>query len=450
VQLAPSHLNDLDSSLGQVWTPESIADLMADWLCPFLKSDSLILDPCSGPLTFYKAFVRRAVNFQEFHSIEIDNRHVQSDSKSISDSRLRQYEGDFFSTLESNIYDVVVMNPPYVRQELLSQDFKKRLQNDFPISKKSNLYAYFLLEAIRRLKVGGHLCAIVYDTLNHSAYGIEVSAYMASIGTLIRAEKMSAPFPGVAVDAEVLLWVKTSEEAYSSGNFKVAANSDDVDYARIDALASVRRGSSFQKRSLLVTSDRDYIRSTPILTRQNTQSLIAQPNAFSVFSALDAESDGALLNSLNSQIGSSEKVLISKLPRAISGQVLFNYFIRSRVRHILNLDQIAASDNFYCSTFGTKEEALLFWVVMNSSQVEQALISASRPQGSGLRKLQLYEYKAVKIPDYRKFSERCIQSLLKIGTLASAEEWPHEKLRFNSTQILKEGLNGHSGASKIR
>jgi hypothetical protein len=80
---------------------------------------------------------------------------------------------------------------------------------------------------------------------------------------------------------------------------------------------------------------------------------------------------------------------------------------------------------------------LVHWVVANSDQNIKNLLTASRMQGSGLRKLQLFEYVNSYFPDYRKFISEDIRIIHEIGYTAIAESWPLEQLKENATKQLR-------------
>ncbi|MEM2474873.1 MAG: N-6 DNA methylase [Thermofilaceae archaeon] len=67
-------------------------------------------------------------------------------------------------------YDVVIMNPPFTRQERIPEDYKKRLLDRFPeyrqyISGRMGLHGYFILLADRFLKDGGRMALVLPATV---------------------------------------------------------------------------------------------------------------------------------------------------------------------------------------------------------------------------------------------------------------------------------------------
>jgi predicted Fe-Mo cluster-binding NifX family protein len=68
-----------------------------------------------------------------------------------------------------------------------------------------------------------------------------------------------------------------------------------------------------------------------------------------------------------------------------------------------------SSDNFYI--LNIKDNELANFSVLNSSFTRLNTLSNSRSQGNGLRKIQLYEFKEVKVIDVKKLSEPTIKKL---------------------------------------
>ncbi|MBX8639736.1 MAG: Eco57I restriction-modification methylase domain-containing protein [Thermoplasmata archaeon] len=67
---------------------------------------------------------------------------------------------------------ILVMNPPYVRQEGIPQARKKYYTDKFGIDRKSDLYAYFFIRALNLVSDDGVLSVITSDKWLETGYGI--------------------------------------------------------------------------------------------------------------------------------------------------------------------------------------------------------------------------------------------------------------------------------------
>lgn len=68
--------------------------------------------------------------------------------------------------------DIVVMNPPYIRQEELDQSRKQYYSSVYSLDKKSDIYVYFILRGLELLSEGGALAAITSDKWLETSYGV--------------------------------------------------------------------------------------------------------------------------------------------------------------------------------------------------------------------------------------------------------------------------------------
>jgi hypothetical protein len=90
----------------------------------------------------------------------------------------RLIAGDFLSRTHTPPPDIIVANPPYIRQEKLPRDYKNRLHQKardcwpaLNVSARSDLYIYFLLQAAAVLAPRGVLTFIIPNGWMDSAYG---------------------------------------------------------------------------------------------------------------------------------------------------------------------------------------------------------------------------------------------------------------------------------------
>jgi type I restriction-modification system DNA methylase subunit len=70
--------------------------------------------------------------------------------------------------------DVVVMNPPYVRQEKINPKAKKHYVEAYSLDRTSDIYAYFMVRALKLLKDGGAAAIISSDKWLEVGYGLKL------------------------------------------------------------------------------------------------------------------------------------------------------------------------------------------------------------------------------------------------------------------------------------
>ena len=70
--------------------------------------------------------------------------------------------------------DIVVMNPPYVRQEAIPEKSKSYYTSKYELGKKSDLYAYFLVRSLQLLSADGVMAVISSDKWLETGYGVSL------------------------------------------------------------------------------------------------------------------------------------------------------------------------------------------------------------------------------------------------------------------------------------
>jgi len=70
-----------------------------------------------------------------------------------------------------SLADIIVMNPPYVRQEKIPKQKKEYYVNNYKLDKTSDLYTYFMVRSLRLLKRGGVATLITSDKWLEVNYG---------------------------------------------------------------------------------------------------------------------------------------------------------------------------------------------------------------------------------------------------------------------------------------
>ncbi len=129
--------------LGQVFTPPNVVDFMLG-LC---RNSGRVLEPSAGNGAFYNELKRRGSNVT---GIEIDGRVAPAGARVM----------DFFNLPESETFDTIVGNPPYVRYQDISAGTRNKLKCPL-FDKRSNLFLFFIEKCIRHLAPGGELIFIV-------------------------------------------------------------------------------------------------------------------------------------------------------------------------------------------------------------------------------------------------------------------------------------------------
>ncbi len=158
---------------GIYYTPPELAKLVADLVVH--DPNSKILDPCFGHGALLFSAYQRLLALdssdprKQLFGCDIlrppDN--VMNLLVPILDKE-NLIEDDFFNLNISNFdskFDVIIMNPPFVRHHLISdaekEQLNKKIIDTINLPKTSDLWAYFIVRSLNYLKPKGSLAAIL-------------------------------------------------------------------------------------------------------------------------------------------------------------------------------------------------------------------------------------------------------------------------------------------------
>ena len=162
-------------TLGSYYTPEGLANTVAEWVVR--TGHERLLEPSVGGGALASAAVRRArvINpgANRFSLICCDLSEAAIAAFPAMNCPVDLYASDFLAMSPSEIgsVDAIAMNPPFTRNHALPTDLRHRLRAEFAISGAAGLWVYFLLHGMRFLKRGGRMAAIVPASIAFSNYG---------------------------------------------------------------------------------------------------------------------------------------------------------------------------------------------------------------------------------------------------------------------------------------
>jgi predicted Fe-Mo cluster-binding NifX family protein len=462
-----------DENLGQVFTSAILAKFMIGLLKESFNHNFSILDPCIGPNTFFKAMSEDLLNCN-LKGIEIDVNLINEEIKKFFENPKRTLiHGSFFDLPIFEKFDLIIQNPPYVRQELLANGVNSKDSIRYnassllsTIPSQSNLYIYFLLKSILHLKENGVMVAVIYDSWLYSSFGKYLKESFLKLGHLdsIYHFKKSA-FENAEIGATVIRFVKNKSHRKSISYYPLNDLNDLKNYTGLNvnsqklkqqellthnfnnhsiinfksnvfktlkAIVSqpIQRGTSAVVNSHFIFSKNELPELKPIVkdVSQIKTYTVNQENAYilAINGSISKETK-EYLESVKNEILQAPTEKFKAVKRDIetkkdwykvklksSGNFIFNYYLRNNIDFIYNPNNILSSDNFYILSI--KNNELAYFSILNSSFTKLSTLSNSRSQGNGLRKIQLYEFKEVKVVDVNKLSEQTLKKLDALGT----------------------------------
>jgi adenine-specific DNA-methyltransferase len=459
--------NKYNENLGQVFTSVNIAKLMIKLLRENLET-GVILDPGVGQNIFFQHLLDEAYTKV---GVDVDG-GLLSEINNLARSNYLLM--NFFDLNKTNKFDGIIMNPPYIRQEELidsKYNNKKKIiatlkEYSEYLDKRHNLYVYFFLKAHQLLSNGGVLIAICYDSWLYTKYGEKFIKFLEdkfNIRRVIHFEKKA--FENAEIGATILELVKDDkltnhiryEKYHLSDDYGKKEPIIDVD---IDSISKIPKTLfiSFPK-SMFIPLDKlvsDAIKRgiDPLLTKHfifeypefnETIPLIKQVKKIRDYTVNEKNVDyliyhneGLMSNKLSNYLDKVKKQVMNsnknislrkrilkeekwyKIRLVKPGKIIFNYYLRGRIRFLYNPSLYYVSHNFY--TFNTIHNEFLMLSLLNSTFTKLAVLSCARNQGNGLKKIQLYEFFTVPIFDQSLLRKKDRTELINLGQSLSISD----------------------------
>lgn len=453
--------------LGQVSTPKWIADFMVS-LCINKASDRGI-DPCFGNGVFLHSMAERFMRLGaerkhlggNINCVEIDPTIFYAAIKEFRERFSTDPQShllNFFDYVPDDTFDFAVMNPPYVRHDLLNsglfppnarkshifERFSKRFGGY--LSQNSNLYVYFFLHLTDMLRDGGTLVAITYNSWLYSRYGKHLQRFFLDnfkIRYVIDFDKEA--FEDALIGSCIVVLEKAKGEEK-----KDARDDNTVCFARLRAKLPVDGlVKCLQTGDLLNTISKNYIKQARLYQEDKWEKFLFIPDFHEKLASnvnlvplreLAHVSRGngvGPLKALLSKTPRTSSLPLLKNPRRLNGkfktsesnpdafvsgpksrlkppgELVFSYIIRGNKRFYLNDAKYATTDNFHNIVPSVDKHAL--FAILNSSLTRYFIETSGRTQGSGLLKLQVYELKELPVPNLRKASPIVRRKLSALG-----------------------------------
>ncbi|MHA1475494.1 MAG: Eco57I restriction-modification methylase domain-containing protein [Promethearchaeota archaeon] len=207
-------------NLGTYFTPAPVADWMSSRVLKMLLTrekikNIKIYDPTIGEGVFLTAIVNKLdgiyskepqtlanLELIELFGSDLQKKYIDfcsnslssliSEKSSVNFAVPKIFKADGFVHLLDNpkFFNIILGNPPYIRQEALSKDLKSNLRTsisriypDFQekISKQADYYIYFIMAGFNALKMNGILAFVVSTSWMNSKFGKNFRKFLVNL-----------------------------------------------------------------------------------------------------------------------------------------------------------------------------------------------------------------------------------------------------------------------------
>lgn len=202
-----------------VFTPDDISKLMASKL----NKKGNILEPSVGSGNLLKYI--NLENYEYADIFEIKKEYL--DSIPIN-KKINNYNCDFIKQQIDTKYDNIIMNPPYIKTQDLSKEYRNYLKTNFDILKNGiiDIYYAFIIKCLELLKTDGVLVSITPNSYLYNKSSLRLRKYLFDnkyVKEIIDFNDKKI-FPSVSVYCCITVFTKTDKEyiTYNDSNISYA------------------------------------------------------------------------------------------------------------------------------------------------------------------------------------------------------------------------------------
>lgn len=193
---------------GKFYTPQNLADYLVR---PLINKHELkIFDPSYGEgallLAAEKVCRQNNINFELYGC---DKSPVNGYLNHLDQSKLTKI--DFLKFRSSMKYDLIFMNPPFIRHHMISKlekdIYSKQFSTFYKIIKTSDLWVYFLIKSLTHLAEGGSIGVILPWSFLQSDYSQELRKQLSKLFESIKVIGLTKNYFKETEERVLLIWL---------------------------------------------------------------------------------------------------------------------------------------------------------------------------------------------------------------------------------------------------
>lgn len=269
---------DNQKSNGVVYTPKSLADFVAKRIINYFTTfnsvtkNLRILDPSVGDGVLILSVLEN-LNLESFESIEVfafdiddsnflDLKRLISDRYCNVDITLRNQDflEYYVARNENEDFDLIIANPPYVRNQVLGSDKSKKLSKIFDTRGKVDIYYIFMLALSNLLSEFGFMATITSNRFLSIKSGKVIRDYLLDNLDVKEIYDLGDTklFEGIAVLPALVFSQNKSSSCQKSPVFKTIYETTINEYKDIRDLDSIVDVLSSETDEIFSTNSRFY------------------------------------------------------------------------------------------------------------------------------------------------------------------------------------------------
>jgi len=266
-----------------VFTPDNISKLMASKL----TNKGNILEPSVGSGNLLKH-----INLKNYDSIDVYEIKKEYLESIPHNEKMNINNCDFIKTHIDTKYDNIIMNPPYIKIQDLSKDYRDYLKTNFNILKNGmiDIYYAFIIKCLDLLKTDGVLVSITPNSYLYNKSSLRLRKYLFDnkyVREIIDFNDKKV-FPGVSVYCCITIFTKTDKQFIQYNDRKISY----IDVSKNYSLFNITSNDKLKlkdickiRNGIATLRDKIYIHPTKLydepcwrkITNGNTERFIIYP-----------------------------------------------------------------------------------------------------------------------------------------------------------------------------
>ena len=211
----------LECNTSDVFTPDSISKKMSS----YLYGHGNLLEPAVG-----KGNLLKFITIEAYESIDIFD--IKQKYLDECDPRFTKYNTDFIFHETVKKYKNIILNPPFIRIQDLSIDYRSLLKDKWDILKGNvDIYYAFLLKCLELLDEGGVMVAITPNSYIYNKSAKKLREYFLTNRFIqeIVDFKSKKVFKNISAYCCITIFTKTKKESFIYNDTTIMYDSIDKD-----------------------------------------------------------------------------------------------------------------------------------------------------------------------------------------------------------------------------
>ena len=259
-----SHNDDLLTfTKCDVFTPDQIAKQMAS----FLKKTGNLLEPSVGC-----GHLLKHVSVDEYNQVDMYELKKDYSNSITVKNNMTLYCEDFLKQQIVTTYDNIIMNPPYIRTQDLSETYRTFLKTQFDLLSGGlvDIYYAFLIKGLHLLKPDGVMVAIIPNSYLYNKSALDLRQYLFEheyVQEIIDFEEKKV-FENTSVYCCITIFTKTKKSqllynkrpiSYEMIKTKYSLfNFHDTDKKTLKDICSIRNGIATLRDKVFIHSEKKF------------------------------------------------------------------------------------------------------------------------------------------------------------------------------------------------